>query len=341
MWLNLVMTSSAALHQQWGSVVDAIAGMNSKEDLPREYVPTRYLPQQVAIPADILESVRKDDADSEAKAAALFQPQIGFEEGLHAKPTLPRFSSRTNDATFSLDDPDGPDFYSAYRAVAAAPGEMNQRALGSTSRLTSGFIDPAYYASIHRQPDFMPIILVPSSVSSPLQLMNVRNFLERGAYVDPPTLYVDEETGTANVQDTKPDTVIVSPGSFLDSDKYRVAFTQFRVVDDPAQVKNWDHVCGCIVDGKQWQFMGWYPSEPASACEPSVLFSRIRGFLPYFEEDKVPAAITQWRVQPLVLTRRIVKAHQHILQASVFWEQLYTFLDAHPLFKLYTVRPDE
>uniref|UniRef100_A0A0A9ZGJ7 Meiotic recombination protein REC8 n=1 Tax=Lygus hesperus TaxID=30085 RepID=A0A0A9ZGJ7_LYGHE len=119
----------------------------------------------------------------------------------------------------------------------------------SPSRLASGFMDLPYYNSVHRQIDFMPIILVPSSISSPLQLMNIRSFVEHGNYIDPTSLFVDNETGAVYVVDVKPDTIIISPGSFIDQDKYSVAFNQFRVVDDPAQVINWSHVCACIVDG--------------------------------------------------------------------------------------------
>lgn len=110
--------------------------------------------------------------------------------------------------------------------------------VSSPSRLASGLMDAAYYNSVHRQPDFMPIILVPSSISSPLQLMNIRQFVQHGNYVDPTSLFVDHETGAVYVVDVKPDAVIISPGSFLDRDKYSVAFTQFKVVDDPAKVNN-------------------------------------------------------------------------------------------------------
>ncbi|ESL05451.1 parafibromin [Trypanosoma rangeli SC58] len=176
----------------------------------------------------------------------------------------------------------GPNFFEAYRrhataaavtdakgnrdslssAVAnAAAGSHVARSLGSASRLASGFLLPEYYSQKHRQPDFIPVILVPASVSSLLQLFNIREFLERGIYIDPPTQFVDAETGAVNVQENKPDTVIVTPGSFLDADKYTVAYKMFRVVDDPKQVKNWQHVCACIVDGHEWQFRGWFPNE--------------------------------------------------------------------------------
>ncbi|CAD2212927.1 parafibromin [Angomonas deanei] len=72
-------------------------------------------------------------------------------------------------------------------------------------------------------------------------------------------------------------------------------------------------------------------------CRPSLLFSLIKGFLPYFEEDKVPPAVGEWRVEPLKLSRSTLRQYSHVAAASTLWEQLYTFLDHHPFFKEYTV----
>lgn len=344
-------------HKAWSRIVDRVAAMDSKEELPAEYNLIHFLPDEQPLDADMLAQLRTEGEDFNREAAAQFQTQISFTESCHAKPVLPKFISNPSEVVFSLTDTHGPDFYRGYKAVSSASPSsaaassrqrrrttaataMNANSSSSPSRLASGIMDSQRYQMVHRQPDFMPVIFVPSSVSAPLQLINIRSFLEQGVYVDPISLFVEEETGAVYVTDVKPESVMVNPGSFLDRDTYKVAFRQFRVVDDPAQVTDWSHVCACLVEGKEWQFAGWYPDERSSACQPSQLFNRVRGFLPYFEEDKVPPATQQWRVQPLLLTRRGVKAHQHILQASVFWEQLYTFLDEHPFFRWYTVDPD-
>ncbi|XP_050340323.1 uncharacterized protein LOC126766616 [Bactrocera neohumeralis] len=108
-------------------------------------------------------------------------------------------------------------------------------------------------------------------------------------YIDPPTLFMDAQTGATNVQDTKPDAVIVSPGGFVDADNHRVAFRRFRVLDDPSKVENWSHVCACLVSGERSELKGWFPQEAdPRATEPAKLFSRLCAFLPYFEEDTVP-----------------------------------------------------
>ncbi|KEG11160.1 parafibromin [Trypanosoma grayi] len=370
-----------SLLDEWHRLVEEVASISSTEPLPKDYIPTDFLPGGREVPEALLQLVRAGAAAFDAESRTLFRPQMTPEEGCHAAPVVTRHGAAspssfaapqagkegvedTNNTNGDAngDKPqtsmhEGPNFFEAYNAhatatkrngdkvslaginLATAAASSVPRSLGTASRLASGFLLPEYYAQKHRQPDFIPIILVPASVSSLLQLFNIREFLERGVYVDPPSLFVDAKTGAVNVQESKPDAVIVTPGSFLDAEKYTVAYKVFRVVDDPKQVKNWQHVCACIVDGNEWQFRGWYPNE-ATPVPVSELFQRVCGFLPYLEEDKLPSALQQWHVKPLPLTRRVVKAHAHILQASVFWEHLYTFLETHPFFKLYTVPLD-
>lgn len=259
---------------------------------------------------------------------------------------------------------DARDFHARYKAITSSSSSTANGGGGGTTslassptgataggggiggsgsrRLTTGFLDAGAFDRVHREPDFMPIILVPSSVTAPIQLFNIRLFLTEGTYIDPATQFMDAQTGATNVQDTKPDTVIVSPGSFVNSANHTAAFREFRVVDDPVKIADWSHVVACVVTGKTWEFKGWFPhlADPR-ATEPSNLFTRVCGFLPYFEEDRVPPAAQQWLVRPVLLTRRATKTEQHIKEAFGFWEQLYSFMDQHPFFKLYDVRPDQ
>lgn len=330
----------SAAREDWCKIVDTVAGMSSTEPVPSQYVATDYLPNKTTLPPQLVRMLREEDGDYERQAAESYQQQVNSTEGFRARPSAPTFATLPCDDVLLAAHTDGPDFFSNYKKVAGS-GNRPSQAAGTTSSLTSGFLDAQAYALTHRQPDFMPIIFVPSSVTSPLQLINIRSFLEEGIYVDPPSLYVDEETGTANVQDTKPSSVIVSAAGFVDNDRYGVAFRQFRVVDNPTHIKDWSHVCACIVEGKLWQLEGLFPEDGPTGRLPSHLFSRVRGFVPYFEEDKVPKAVQEWRVQPLVLTRRLLKTQQHIKQAFVFWEQLYTYLSEHPFFKLYKMGLDD
>lgn len=210
-----------------------------------------------------------------------------------------------------------------------------------STRLNSGFVNPLFYAAIHRQPNFMPIVLVPAAVTAPIQLMNVKRFLEEGVFADPTTFFIDHETGAASVMQSKPEWEVVSSERFKRNLTTRVAFTKFRVVDDPSQIENWEHVCAALVTGQEWEFQTWFPQEHRSLCQPSHLFNRISGYLAYFEENKIPLAVQQWNVHALILTKRVVKAQQHIRLAAQFWDTLFSFLDRHPLFNKFTVPLEE
>eukprot|EP00744_Colponema_vietnamica_P006918 GILI01009997.1.p1 GENE.GILI01009997.1~~GILI01009997.1.p1 ORF type:complete len:419 (-),score=50.96 GILI01009997.1:44-1300(-) len=184
--------------------------------------------------------------------------------------------------------------------------------------------------------DFNPIILISPLASAALQISNIYAFLHDGHYVDPQKGVVDEVTG-APIRRRKEKTVTVSPGEFLDTNKFMSAFRQFDVYDDPTQLlpSQWKRVCGAIVTDEVWQFDEWYPTEP-HLKQPSVLFSNIRGFLPFFEEDILPQRLREWRVQPLILTRKLTKSGAHISQAIRFWTELFSFLDTHDYFRQFT-----
>lgn len=222
------------------------------------------------------------------------------------------------------------------RRKTQGQGSLPPMRMSISSRLTSGFVNPDFYAAVHLKPDFMPVILAPSTVTAPLQLVNVKRFLEEGCYVDPSSYFIDQETGAASIRRVKPERVVVSSAAFKRNLFTKVSFKEFRVVDDPGLVENWDHVCAAIVTGKEYQFESWFPQEHRSICLPSHLFQRIAGFLPYFEEDPIPVGVQQWNVKPLLLTKRMLKEQQHIRETARFWEILFQFLDYCPYFNKYT-----
>ncbi|CAC9551559.1 conserved hypothetical protein [Leishmania infantum JPCM5] len=347
--------SETAVRTAWFDAIDATAAMTSTEPLQpaAEYTADSYLPplSLAGDQADFFAQLRDLDRGFAEAAPSLFLPQMTLEEACHAKPSFYqtfRGEREITETTFQplpLKQRDEAGQEADGSAVNGRHGSRRRRQEApaqsrGTAPLYGGFLGQEAMSpstAVQRKPDFMPIILVPSAATAPLQLMNIKQFLEHGAYVDPATLYVDLETGIVNIRDSKPRSVIVKPGSFHDPHKYHVAFRQFRVVDDPDEVDDWSQVCGCIVEGKLWQLKGWYPHEQPQSRHPSRLFSRIRAFLAYFEEDKVPPQCREWNVQSLALTRNLLKDQVHIALASQFWEQLYTFLDEHPMFSRYTI----
>ena len=173
--------------------------------------------------------------------------------------------------------------------------------------------------------------------------------------------------------ENKPNEVVVSPVIiYPDALKHhQVSFTEFRVLDDPEKVTDWRHVCAVFVHNApmqtQWQFENYFPADKMKRLEelhqrsngeskhkrsnqkteikyndPAVMFSPngIKGFFPFFEEDKVNLKMREWAVHPVVLTRKATKQYSHMKVVSLLWQQLYNFLDAHPFFRLYTIKAD-
>lgn len=212
--------------------------------------------------------------------------------------------------------------------------------------------------------NFMPIILVPRSPESIVQLHNVAAWLESGLYESGSEQWVTAANplgesnrrgrpavdATATASGVAPTasssllylsggTVRVSPGKMLPSrSSFPVKFNHFRVLDDPAAVDNWDHVCACFVLGKEWQFDGWFNGQ-ADKTRIGTLFSNVRGFFPYFEEERVPDELRKWNVVGLQLSYRRTKGFTAVKAAAMFWEELYKFLSTNKAFRCYTKAP--
>lgn len=307
---------------------------------------------------------------------------------------------------------EGPNFYTLVKrntsmslpASAAGAREAESARVPRRHRLTCGFQlaltagandaynsarkqaagDAAAYIPRRRlKVSFLPIILVPSAPSSPVQLTNVKLFLEVGRYVDPTRYYIRDTDGSPILQTVKPDREVVSCRQYVPSlDEYTVKFRNFLVIDNPKLLSSkrggaadnqlrWENVCCCISGGRDWELEPYYPppsfysdtsassggggsgaakrgridasalTEASRRHTPSELFSLMKGFVAYFEDDPVPHGVNTWRVTPLLLTRRAVKDYQHSGQAAQFWEQLLTFMQEHPRFGTYTIPADE
>lgn len=320
------------------------------------------------LPLEVKASIRARTQEVDAQRGVTFLPQLTLEEGFHSKPLSLRItdlftkkigsghvSADSANQTSSSETPKVNDPLNRKAVEIATSMETlikqvptivekvkhNELTFGSSSRLTAGFRRQVVLEKRYPKANFTPIILVPSAVSAPIQLFNVKDFLQRGVYTHPSGSYMNSANGSTNREDSKPENVMVSPTSFFSADVLaKCAFRSFRIVEDPRQVENWQHVCACIVTGAEWQFADWFPKQDPSFRTPSYLFDFMRGFLPYFEEDRIPAAVQQWKVHPIQLTRKYVKANGHIAQAFAFWEELYKFLETNPRFSHYTPTED-
>ena len=284
-----------------------------------------------------------------AAVLPLYMPRVSMIEALHACPAEPHAAD-----AFRLALPDrvselelgGPDWLGMCTSAADAvtrrlqqQQQQQQSGLhqdGAAAQAVAPQRRMVTLADPGRAVDFIPIILVPGGASAVVQLANVRELLETGVYAAPQQKWLDASSGETSLAARDKTHVFVSPSKVL-SVEPAVKFRQFRVVDDPALVANWSHVCATFVTGDLWQFEGWYGGDP-HLREPRNLFDvHVKGFMPYFEDEKGPDAIKHWRVVPLQLSRRASKAHMSLRVARIFWEELFAFLERHPHFRSYTL----
>lgn len=296
----------------------------------------------------------------------IYMPRVSMVEAVHVMPPEPR---ATDAFKFTLPDraedlrPGGPDWErlcgnavaaqkakeeQMQRAAAAAAGGNGNGGAADSERQKAAAANVILNVQrMHklRAPgkpvDFVPIILVSGGPMAVLQLANIQRFLAYGQYVPPTSEWVDEKTGetTLSERDGLQQRVVhVSPDRMLSSEP-AVKFRVFQVLDDPAKVSNWDHVCACFVNGQDWEVEGWYNTRRGERPDARSIFDvRLKGFLAYFEDEKEPAAIKKWSsVVPLQLSRKTSKQHVSLRQARLFWETLFAFMETHHYFRDYTI----
>ncbi|CAI5484043.1 unnamed protein product [Closterium sp. Yama58-4] len=157
----------------------------------------------------------------------------------------------------------------------------------------------------------VPIILVPSAAQTLINIFNVKEFLEDGAYVP-----AEEKARAAGGK--RPEMVVVQRR--MGRDKAVV----YHVRDRPEGLskRDWDRVAAVFVLGKEWQFKGWPFKDHVD------ILSKVMGVFVRFEDDSVESAATvkQWNCSILAISK--YKRHQDRTAALTFWDRLDKFLAA-------------
>ena len=180
---------------------------------------------------------------------------------------------------------------------------------GSGSRPSSSHHSALFAPSAPSSSGGIPIILVPSSLSSCLTLYNARDFLESGHLI--PT----SEKRAAMAALAKPAFIRLQRPSCLD--KQRVVY--FDVMDDVTQLRSsddWRRVVAVFVSGSAWQFDGW----PAPFTSPAAIAAHIAAFYMHYSDEPVNKNVQQWRVHRLT-AHRDKHHHDRSLQLD-FWNTL-------------------
>jgi hypothetical protein len=148
-----------------------------------------------------------------------------------------------------------------------------------------------------------PIIIVPSSYSSLLNMFNVADFLAGAETFQTPSEARQKHGGRKESKCT-----IQHHGH------------TFIVIDNVNRLKleDWNSVVAVFAQGEAYQFKGWKWASPVD------LFSKVKGFHLKYEDEAVQGEVKKWNVEIL----NISKSKRHLDSAAVvqFWNSLSAFM---------------
>ena len=142
-----------------------------------------------------------------------------------------------------------------------------------------------------------PIIVVPASVTSLLNLYNIKSFLKDQKFTSV------EEVRKSNP--SKPQHVSLEYGGIT----YRIVDSVHRF-----QKADWDNVVAVIVQGPLWQFKDWKWNSPVE------IFTNVKGFFIHYEDAPIDPTIKGWDIVRLPIGRN--KRHLDKQAVFQFWEAL-------------------
>lgn len=156
----------------------------------------------------------------------------------------------------------------------------------------------------------VPIIIIPATTTSIINIYNAAAILQDLTYIDGLSAGRPRES-EITIQRRKPD------GSFA----------IYKIVDNPVKFdrEDWNRVVAVFVQGPAWQFKGW-PWDGS----PVEIFSRIKGFHLKWDESKLDDNVAKWNVHILELSR----SRRHLDKANLlkFWSSLDAFMTKYKSF---------
>ena len=160
-------------------------------------------------------------------------------------------------------------------------------------------------ASPSHAPIVSPIIIVPSSFSSLINMHNARKFFEEESFISP-------QEGRAQGPVRKEIRLKIN----------RKGSNQvYYIIDNVNRLKieDWANVVAVFVQGESWQFKGWKWESPVE------LFSQVKGFWLKYEDEDRHCEASNWNVEIL----NISKSRRHLDSAAVnqFWSTLDAFME--------------
>ncbi|KAL0489105.1 parafibromin [Acrasis kona] len=148
-----------------------------------------------------------------------------------------------------------------------------------------------------------PIIIVPAALSSLITLYNVGDFVVGNKYVS------NEEK---KKEGAKKEAVVirrkVGQGSY----------EEYMVIDNPTKLpkEEWRRVVAVFTNGQSWQFSGW------NSEDPMKIFNTYQGFHLHFTEDGPNAAVKNWPIKILSISKIDTLRHNDQTSVREFWKTL-------------------
>lgn len=132
-----------------------------------------------------------------------------------------------------------------------------------------------------------PIIIVSPATTALVSLVNIKEFLEEGKFVDP-SASTARKPSNGVVTLTHPSEKLITMGH------------HFMVVDNVevfTKPEYWDRVVAIFTTGQTWQFAKYKYSKPEE------LFQRYAGYFVSYQGDLVPKQIKDWNVNEIKVDR--------------------------------------
>jgi len=191
---------------------------------------------------------------------------------------------------------------SSASSVASSRSAAGATAAASGGRKTSSSSLPAG----------APIIIVPSSLTAPVSLNNIKLFLERGIWTDP-----QKHSSSSHATHVEVMHEVHTADSVVTTHSVKIPFC---VVDNVSKLRpaDWDRVVAVFVIGAVWQFRDW---KWKAANE---VLSHMAGFYIKFDAEPLPPGIGTWNITLLKMSR-----NQRNLDADarrVFWNTVEKFI---------------
>eukprot|EP01132_Coremiostelium_polycephalum_P003917 gene3917-4890_t len=155
----------------------------------------------------------------------------------------------------------------------------------------------------------VPIIIVPSSLTSPLSLYNAKDFLNHSKYI--PTINKKQEMSAQNIP--KPSQVT------FDRINNHQKIT-YEIIDNIKLLKpeDWGRVAAVFVQGEAWQFKDWKWNNPVDLLE------NVNGYYMKFDDATLPEVVKSWDVKILNISKS--KRHLDQIAQIEFWNSFDNYI---------------